>query len=110
MRLAAVVAALVLATVVAVGLAGLLRRLRRLRLPGAGPIGVDARVVLDRPARRAPALREASAGPARDADRLRMTIASYHRPMPPLHLTIVGADGRAVVDRTVPDSGDAGRA
>ena len=38
-----------------------------------------------------------------DADRLRMTIGSYGRPMPPIKLVIVTpADGRVLTDRLVP--------
>jgi hypothetical protein len=96
MRLvAALIAAAAVATVVAVLVLGT-RSDPRL----AGTNGVDAgSFAVTVPAGRRHC-QEGQFMPA-DADRLRMTIASFDRPMPPIVLTIE-ADGRSVVNRRVP--------
>jgi hypothetical protein len=37
----------------------------------------------------------------RDADRIRMTIGTFEQPMPPLDVTVTDADGRTLADRRV---------
>jgi hypothetical protein len=96
MRVAALIAAAAVATVAAVGIFGT-RSEPRL----AATNGVDAgsySIVL--PDSREHCERDQFVPGG--ADRLRMTIASFDRPMPRIDLRITDARGREVVDRVVP--------
>jgi hypothetical protein len=96
MRVAALMAAAVLATAVLVFLLGS-RSEPRL----AGSNGVDAGSYSITVADGRRHCERNQFVPA-DADRLRMTIASFDRPMPPIALTITRRDGGVAVDRRVP--------
>jgi hypothetical protein len=101
MRLAALIAA---AVVVAAATVVLLGTRSEPRLAGSN--GVDAgSFVVTVPAGRRHCQRDQFV-PA-DADRMRMTIGSYRRPMPPIVVTVAGPDGRSLVNRraTPPEQG-----
>jgi hypothetical protein len=96
MRLAALIAAAAVATVVAVGVLG-----SRAEPRLAGSNGVDAgsfSVVVPDGGRHC----ERDQLVPADADRLRMTIASFDRPMPPIEVDVTAAGGRPVIEQRAP--------